>query len=258
MKQQKYLYDKYSSYNGQLPVKLDPNCNEELDDGDYDVIIKGLDKEDKKRIKIEGIKTSACPKESSAASSSTISKTSSSKKFEYEIIEIPESISTNKIKAKVKLSNNDNDDYDIKIWSYLYRGSKCYSGEREENKKQISLQAGTSEIISMENSIEADPGDYKYKIVINKDNQKTNKEIIKEMVIEDNKQAVKKELVTLTGKEADKDSEGENEIATSTIPQLKLQPKTVYESVDEKIKKLTSIFIITLSIFLNIILFWRR
>jgi len=255
-----HLYDKYSSYNGQLPIQLDPNCNQELDDGKYDVIIKGLDKEDEKEIKIEGIKASSCLKTSSTTtSSSASSKTSTSKKFEYEITKIPEKISTNKIKTKVRLSNNDNNDYNIKIWSYLYRGSKCYSGEREENKKQISLQAGTSEIINMENDIiDAEQGDYKYKIVINKDNQKTNKEIIKEVTIEDNKQAVKKELVTLTGKEADKDSEGENEIATSTIPQLKLQPKTVYESVDEKIKKLTSIFIITLSIFLNIILFWRR
>jgi len=255
-----HLYDKYSSYNGQLPIQFDPNCDQELDDGKYDVIIKGLDKEDKKEIKIEGIKASSCPKASSTTTtSSTSSKTTASKKFEYEAIEFPEKISTNKMKAKVKLSNNDNNDYDIKIWSYLYRGSKSYSGEREANKKQVSLQAGTSEIINLENDIiGAEQGDYKYKIVINKDNQKTNKEIIKEIVIEDNKQAVKKELVTLTGKAADKDTEEENEIATSTLPRLKLQPKTVYESVDEKIKKLTSIFIITLSVFLNIILFWRR
>jgi len=252
-----HLYDKYSSYNGQLPVKLDPNCNEEFDDGDYDIIIKGLDKEDKKEIKIEGIKTSACPKTSSTTTSTT-SKTSSSKKFEYEIIEIPETISNNEVNTKIKLSNNDNDDYDIKMWSYLYRGSKCYSGEREANKKQFSLQAGTSEIINMENNIiEAEPGDYKYKIVINKDNQKTNKEAIKEITIEDTK-AVKKEQIALTGKAADKDSEKETETTSTSIPKLKLQPRTIYESVDEKIKKLTFVFLITLSVLLNIVLFWRR
>lgn len=255
-----HLYDKYSSYNGQLPIQLDTNCNLEFDDGKYDVVIKGLDQEDKKEIKIEGIKTSSCPKTSSTkTSSSTTSKTSSSKKFEYEIIEIPENIISNKIKTKVQLSNNDDDDYDIKIWSYLYRGSKCYSGEREANKKQISLQAGTSEIINMDNSIiGATPGDYKYKVVINKDNQRTNKELVKGIVIEA-EQAIKTEHLVVTGKAADKDPEETQDKITSNTPyKLKLQSKTVYESVDEKIKKLTFAFLITLSIFLNIALVWRR
>ena len=255
-----HLYDKYSSYNGQLPIQLDPNCNQEFDDGKYDVVIKGLDQEDKKEIKIEGIKSSACQTTSSTkTSSSATSKTSSSKKFEYEIIEVPEKIISNKIKTKVQLSNNDDNDYDIKIWSYLYRGSKCYSGEREANKKEILLQAGTSEIINMENSIiEAALGDYKYKVVINKDNQKTNKEIIKDIAIEA-KQAVKKEQLVVTGKAADKDPEETQDKITSNTPyKLKLQSKTVYESVDEKIKKLTFAFLITLSIFLNIALVWRR
>ena len=255
-----HLYDKYSSYNGQLPIQLDPNCNQEFDDGKYDVVIKGLDQEDKKEIKIGGIKTSSCQKTSSTTtSSSTESKTSSSKKFEYNIIEIPDKITGNKIKTKVQLSNNDDDDYDIKIWGYLYRGSKCYSGEREANKKEILLQAGTSETINLENRIiEAAPGDYKYKVVINKDNQKTNKEIIEDIVIEA-KQAVKKEQLVVAGKAADKDPEETQDKITSNTPyKLKLQSKTVYESVDEKIKKLTFTFLITLSIFLNIALVWRR
>lgn len=244
------VYDKYKTYSLTLPIQIDPNCNEEFNNGNYYIIAKGLDLEETKKIKIEDLTTSLCK-------TVYTSKKTSSKQFEYEIIEIPEKANTNKINTKVKLSNDDNEDSNIKIWSYLYRGSKCYSGEREENKKQILLSARTSEIIDLENNIiDAEPGDYKYKVVINKDNQKTNKEITKDIVIEDNKADVRKEQILITGK-AVEDTE-EQKITTDKIYKLKIQPKKIYESVNEKIKNMAFFFLISLSVFLNIILIWKR
>ena len=242
-------YKKYEDYSLTLPIQIEPNCDEEFRNGDYYIIAKGLDLEESEKIKIEDLTSSLCKTKTITAS------TSSSKQFGYELLEMPDKIE-NTLQTKVKLTNNDNVDSKIKIWSYVYRGSKCYSGEREENKKEILLTGRTSEIISMENHlIDAEPGEYKYKIVINKDNQKTNKEITGEIEIEE-KPAVKKEQEVITEKSI-KDLD-ESQITTNTIYKLKIQPKTVYESVNEKIKKLTFVFLISLSVFLNIVLFWKR
>ena len=86
-----------------------------------------------------------------------------------------------KFKTKIMLDNNNNADIPIKVWSYVYRGSKSYSGEREENMKEFSLKANSLQVIVLSNIMEdAKPGNYKFKVLINKNNQKTNNEITKD------------------------------------------------------------------------------
>lgn len=72
----------------------------------------------------------------------------------------------------VGVQNYDNQPHVIKLWSYVYRGSKVYSGTREGNLIIITITPNSSEEIKLENTVEADPGTYKLKIKINKDDQK--------------------------------------------------------------------------------------
>ena len=97
-----------------------------------------------------------------------------------------------KFDLTVKLDNNNDVDIPIKVWSYVYRGSKSYSGDREENKQEFILKAHSLHIIELENIVEdAEPGNYKFKVVLNKNNQKTNSQITKDIII--NKKSNEKE-----------------------------------------------------------------
>jgi len=246
-----HLYDKYSSYHGQLPIKLDLNCDEKLKDGKYDVVIEGLGKKDKMRVDIEGIKISECPTSPTETSSSS----TTSKKFDFKVEEFNEIVNIGeKFKTKITFNNNNNEDINIKVWSYLYRGSKSYSGDREKNKKEFTLKANSLQIVELSNVVEeAEPGNYKFKVVVNKDNQKTNDEITKDITINENN--IKTENIDIK-------TEKNNEIIETEIKKQStnnaLDGNIVYESTTEKAKSLVSIFIIILSVLLNIVLIWKR
>jgi hypothetical protein len=55
-----HIDDKYSSFNGQLPIQLKSNCDLKYGNGKYYVIIDGLSLEDKQSIEIEGINEKNC------------------------------------------------------------------------------------------------------------------------------------------------------------------------------------------------------
>ena len=167
-------------------------------------------------------------------------------KFLYNIISKPSDVETDKsFEIEVKLENNDNEDIDIDIWSYIYRGSKSYSGDREENKQSFVLNSGEYKIVELKNKIqEASPGDYKLKIKIRKDNQKTTKDITETIEV-------------IKNEEFEEQEESKNQEKTrGFIPNQ--NPLIVYESNSYKAKRLVPFFIMGLLCFFSIILIWRR
>jgi len=54
------LKEKYSSYEGQIPIQIKSNCDLKLENGRYDLVIEGIDEKDTKKITIEGLKKSMC------------------------------------------------------------------------------------------------------------------------------------------------------------------------------------------------------
>ena len=48
--------------------------------------------------------------------------------------------------------NNNNQDIDIKVWSYVYRGSKSYSGERKADMEEFVLKANSLQIVELQNT----------------------------------------------------------------------------------------------------------
>jgi len=57
-----YLYDNYKNYSLLVPVQLYANCNEEFEDGYYDVIVEGLDEYTSEEIKVDGRASGICEK----------------------------------------------------------------------------------------------------------------------------------------------------------------------------------------------------
>ena len=233
---------KYTNYSLTIPVQIKPNCDEEFDDDDYTIIARGLDSEDEEVVEIEDLTDSMCEVKI------VESKPFSAKKFNFDIQDFNENIEVDKeFKTRVVLDNNNNVDIPIKLWSYVYRGSKSYSGDREENKKEFILKANSLHIVDLINVVEeAEDGNYKIKVLVNKDNQKTNNEITKDIVIH-----------TQSNKNIeDEKTANENIITANNI----LMPNYgfVYESTTEKAKNLVPIFLIILSVLINIVLIWRR
>jgi len=242
---------KYTNYSLTLPVQLKPNCDEDFDDDDYIIIARGLDSEDEEMVEIEDLTDSMCDVKIIEA------KPFSSKNFKFELNDFNENIEMNKkFNTKIMLDNNNNADIPIKVWSYIYRGSKSYSGDREENMKEFVLKGNSLHIIELSNIVkEAKPGNYKLKVLVNKNNQKTNNQITKDIII--NNKIKNNNLENLKNENTEIESNGNENIITANnvlMPNYGL----VYQSSTEKTKSLVPVFLIILSILMNVVLIWKR
>ncbi|MEK6876124.1 MAG: hypothetical protein AABX63_01825, partial [Nanoarchaeota archaeon] len=245
------LEDKYTNYSITIPVQIIPNCDNDFDkDDDYILKAEGLDAEDEEEIEIQDLTDSLCEVKV------VQQKEFSPKKFDFEIKDFNEIIDVGKeFNTKITFDNNNDADVAIKVWSYVYRGSKSYSGDREENKKEFILKANSLHEIELENIVDdAESGDYKFKVVVNKNNQKTNNEAIKDITIS-NIEKSKNKSINLKNNPDDEDNNAGN---LATANRALMPSGLVYESATEKAKNLAPIFLIILSVLLNIVLIWRR
>ena len=180
------LESKYQKYKVTLPLWLEPNCNDKIKEGTAKVFIEGLGLIEEKDISISGKDGSWCGAGSTTISTAD-SSTSTNTKFSYSFQELPTIVPSDKpLKVKVSLKG-DEKSHEIKIWSYLYRGPKCYSCQesRDENIQEISLKAGEDKIITFELALpeEIEEGDYFVKTEINRDGLKTNYQITESISI---------------------------------------------------------------------------
>jgi len=243
------LEDKYTNYSITIPVQIIPNCDNDFKDDGYILKAEGLDAEDEQEIEIQDLTDSLCEVKV------VQQKEFSTKKFDFEIKDFNEIIDVGReFNTKIVFDNNNDAEIPIKVWSYVYRGSKSYSGDREENKKEFSLKANSLHEIGLENIVDdAESGDYKFKVVVNKNNQKTNNEVIKDIKINSNIETLKDENIDL--KNINIESDNGNLVTANKV----LMPRElVYESTTEKAKNLVPIFLIVFSVLLNIVLIWRR
>lgn len=168
---------------------------------------------------------------------------------ELEILK-PNIIDSESFDVVVKVTNDKITPLSYDIWSYLYRGSKSYSGDRERNKKKINLNACSSKVFYLNNEIEdAENGEYKIKVKLLKEGRKTpieksrdvvvnieNKNEIEEVLEEkiESEKEVKNESIFYSKKE----NKSQNKNNTSSIT-----GDMVYENKYEK-KNSKTLFII--------------
>jgi len=245
-----HFKNKFTNYTLTVPIQLKPNCDEDYDDGEHILIIEGLDLIATEIIEIEGIKNSLC--DTAASGTSSTSSSSSRKKFSYELISRPNEIEAGKeFEIQVKLINENKEGHYVDIWSYVYRGSKSYTGHRQDNLQTIFLPAESSRTAVLKNLIEeADPGDYKLKIKMIRDDYKTEKEITQTIKV------IEYEAEEINEQDLEIEDNINEENTRKFIPNQ--DPLIVYESNSYKSKRLVPFFIIGLLGFFSIILVWRR
>ena len=226
------VYGKFINYTLTIPVQLDPNCNGKFKDGEYKLILDGLDSSDFKYFQVEGIGTSLCE---------TVLKnqerTIGSRELNIQLLEVQAEMNMDEdAMVKVKIDNNSSEQSNVELWSYIYNGPVSLSGDREGNKRVVSLPEKSSTIVELRNSLEGhiEEGDYKIKANVRKQNRKTPDEFVSSIRILDKN--------TFSG--------------NAPNPGNLISGGTIYESSDTKAKNSISyILIITLLIIIIFILF---
>lgn len=181
-----HLDDKYTNYTETVTVEL--KCKNE--EGTYTIVAEGLDEKDTEEIEINKCSEYENQNEESEDNETQASEGTTIGDFTYSLT-IPNTIYIDQeFSVNVKIKNDGEESRDFYVWSYVYNGPKCYScinDDREENKKSIKINAGSSEEISLQDIVqEAEPGSYKLKIKILQSNLKTPKEFSYDVMIEGN------------------------------------------------------------------------
>ena len=237
------IYSRYASYEMTLPIQIKPNCDDKLESGKYDIKVQGLDVSDEDSVNIEGRDDAVCDETAPDVSNS---------KFSYSFADYPNVINANRVfTIKVEI-NGDENPHDLEIWSYVYRGSKTYSGEREENKQKIHIPADGSLLVELQNAvIDAEPGDYKIKVKIQKDDQKTLKELTGDLRISNDVPGIACDASTIPQTNCNLNSifNSAKPYALSTV---------VFESSQRKAEELLPYFIGTIMTLTTLFLLFSR
>ncbi len=242
-----------------IPVQLKLNCDSKLDEGRHYLVVDGLGIKTKKEFMIKGNLDSFCPEETKS-SNEIASETNS--KFSYEIISIPSTAeNNNEFKTQVLITARD--ETMLKIWSYVYRGSKCYSGEREDNIQEILIQANGNKTVELKNIIiDAEPGSYKFKVKLLLEGQKTEKELTQDIEviesIETKQEENEQELSNFELNETVEKTTAEYSCDPLNLVSNELQSGTVYISSSKKASNLAKYIFLGLSVLLNVLLIRKR
>jgi len=242
------LHDRYTNYSLTLPMFIDSNCNERYSNGDYYVKLgwtSSSSVEDTFRFRINGINERNCDK-------MYVERKPRKGTLKHNLLEAPGSVEQDKdFTVMIELTNNDGNDHIVDLYSYVYRGRTTYSGERELNKKSVLVKAGETKDVGLSNTVDADPGDYKLKIRVKRDDQKTEKEITQPIKVfsgvleEEEKVEVKVEKV-------------DDEEKETSFTSLEIADEVIYESTSVKAEKMVVPFFIALLVIYSCVLTWRK
>lgn len=247
------LYSKYTEYLVTLPFQIKSNCDEKYDDGKYTLVLEGLDTTDTAKIQIQGISRSLCDE-------IEIEKKSSSKKsksIEYSICSIPLQVKPlQNFDVAVRIENNDDEAHEFRVHGFVYRGNKQYSSDK--NEKKVIVAPETTIEISLDNYVEdAEPGLYKYKARILKDDLKNYKNFVEDIEVLASEKISLIEAVDIKIQSSEQIQE--NDVLTKLVD-FKIdesQASEVFESSSLKALKLVPYLFVMVCALIVTMLLWR-
>ncbi|MBW3022976.1 lamin tail domain-containing protein [Candidatus Woesearchaeota archaeon] len=178
-------------------------------------------------------------------------KTENKTKFSYGIISYEENISQNSEARAIVEIKSDDEPHLIKIESYIYRGSKKYSDIFNYTFTIGKKETEAVEVLVFTN---ASPGEYKLKVKINKDNQKTDYEITENITVTESEEGYEEQMVEDENEESDEVKEyAKSKTVTNTTA-----PVIIYESAQSESRQFIPIAIIAVLAVLSAVLVWKR
>jgi len=146
------------------------------------------------------------------------------------------------LKITIRITNKEDSSSHYRVWSYIYKGSKCYSGNRTDNLIELDIDKLGTRNINLSNTFSGEPGDYKLKVKINKNSQKTDSDLTEDITIE------KSEITIISQEEPvlkENIEEKEKDLnSTSFLEDSITGNAVVYESTNTRLKNNLAYFII--------------
>jgi hypothetical protein len=224
---------KFADYDATVPVVVKPDCEKDYSNGTYTLIIQGFDLTRTAEVNVEGRVSSMC-KETIVLGENPVTQTTEKKK-QYEIMNFSKSMKQNEtLKVTVRINNIEDEKSHYKVWSYIYRGSKSYSGNRTDNLVEFDLAKAGTKDITLKNTFQGEPGDYKLMVKINKNSQKTNYSLSENITVEEAPITVVEQEETLLKENLEKSEKDLN--STSVLENSITGNTVVYESKNTKLK----------------------
>jgi hypothetical protein len=239
----------------------------------YTIIAQGLGLNETKQVSLDFIN---CDQESATA-------TETDGKLSFSVISHKETIESGvPFKTRILISNPTEQHLEVDAWSYVYRSSKCYSGDREQNRKTLNVPEFSNITFDMENTANAPEGDYNLKIKFIRSDRKTPKEITLPIKVqenagdEDNKgdeeaqssgsdhvsEGKKKNLLIAINEDSDTDNTNKSSPKKRSLFSFSDENNSanepIYESSSAKARRLTVYFLILVLALVLIALILKR
>lgn len=177
------LSKRFTDYNLSGNIKVSrTNYNDT-----YTFVAEGIDTISEKEIELSFI-----DEELSASTQPIINQ-----KISFNITDVLSFVTAGQsFKTRVVAYNPTPDDLEFDAWSYVYKGSRCISGDREQNRKTINFPEHSNVTFDLENIIDpgADPGEYLIKVKIQRSDRKTPVEMKREIRINSDEKILDEEL----------------------------------------------------------------
>ncbi|MFH0831621.1 MAG: lamin tail domain-containing protein [archaeon] len=154
--------NKSANFTFTASIDLEERCN--VDENlTFRLIIEGLDERINKSLTLNENSTLCLPD------------------FEYFILPQETTRINETFTTSVEIRNNKDIKAKFEVWSYVFRGSKCYSCIPEENRngniQQVEINANSKNTVILSNSVtDAEPGDYTLKVQILRSSRKIPKD----------------------------------------------------------------------------------
>ncbi|MDP3640580.1 MAG: hypothetical protein Q8R53_05285 [Nanoarchaeota archaeon] len=187
-----HLREEDTGYSLTLPVQLLPKCTS--DPQDATLVIEGLGVRAEKLFTVDEEDGTFCSEEDSASNAAIEERgtsADSSPDFSFRLLDLPPSPTAGELLPISIFLQGDAEPHAYEAWSYLYRGSKCYSCRDNTVSREQLLQSGTLEpfeekilVFQLPVDKEMEDGDYSLKVKLRKDAQKTVKELTETVRIE--------------------------------------------------------------------------
>ncbi len=154
-----------------VPLIIKPNCNDHYHNSEYRIVIETEESNNGKTKKelslnISGKANNLCQYISKGSTTKSKDK---SKTLEIEILNLTKTLARNQeFTTRVKLKNNFGKKVLFEIYSYIFDGSNCLTGNWRVNLKKIKLNKDEERIINLTNKVEkeAKPWYYSFRIRI--------------------------------------------------------------------------------------------
>jgi len=187
------LYEPYKDYVLTLPFQLDPNCDspDAPKKTKARLVLEAFGLHDEQEFSLEGLDGTLCKDWIKLFNQQQkLLAEAAKQKISYILINNSLAISAGDYFLNELQLTNDAEPHNFTIWSYLYRGSKCYSCSdnqeaRETNQQTIAFDSNEVKVITLLNHADAtiSPGAYNLMVKIRKDQQKTTHSFTKTLVI---------------------------------------------------------------------------